>query len=138
MAANCCTGLKNFLFVPLLLCVLPAALAFPSFDPFTSATSSGGSSYAAGAALYHQTNALGEGWALWSGANGSSSAEVSCTSTGLTYSGFPAGFPPPPRMNSVSLPGTSADASGYSTALQFSHSVSADTNNLVTNKIYAS
>ena len=126
--------MNKLLFALFLLCLAPAALALPSFDPFTSATSSGGTSYTANSALYHQTNALGEGWSLW---NAGSASEVSCVSTGLTYSGFPASFPAPPA-SAVSLPGSSVDASGYSAALQFSRSVSADPNNLVVNKIYAS
>jgi Immunoglobulin domain len=111
--------------------------AFPSFDPFTSAVGSGGTSYAAGSALYHQTNAMLEGWALWNGGSGSSTAEVSCVTSNLAYLDFPAGFPPAPPSG-VSLPGTASAVSGYSTALQFSHAISADPANLATNKVYAS
>lgn len=119
----------------MLLC--PSAWAFPGFDPFTSAIGSGGTSYTAGSALYHQTNAMQEGWALWSGTSGNSSAEVTCVASNLVYPNFPAGFPSAPPA-SVSLPGTGSAVSGYSAAMQFSHVISADPVNLATNKIYAS
>ena len=119
-----------------------SSLALPGFDPFTSAVglAANGTSYAAGAPLYHQTNAFGEGWALWNGGSGSATAEVQCVTNGLAYAGFPAGFPAPPATNAVLIPGMDqgVNAYGYSAALMFSRSVAADTNNLVTNKIYAS
>jgi fibronectin type 3 domain-containing protein len=126
--------IKNILLVLLLSgCSL---LAFPSFDPFTSAVGSGGTAYTAGSGLYHQTNAMGEGWSLWNGGN--SSSQVACVASNLNYPGFPSGFPAPPVVGAVTLPGTNAAVAGYGAALQFSRTVSADPNNLVTNKIYAS
>ncbi len=125
--------IKNILFALVLSgCSLSA---FPSFDPFTSATSGGGTAYTPGSGLYHQTNALGEGWSLWNGGN--SSAEVACVASNLNYAGFPTGFPAPPAAG-VSLPGSASGVSGYSAALQLSRAISADPNNLATNKIYAS
>lgn len=115
----------------------PSAWAFPGFDPFTSAVATGGTAYTAGSALYHQTNAMLEGWSLWSGSSGSSTAQVSCVASNLAYPDFPAGFPSPPPTG-VSLPGTASAVSGYSAALQFSRAISADPNNHATNKIYAS
>ncbi len=111
-------------------------MAFPSFEPFAAAN--GGTSYEPNSGLYHQTNALGEGWAQWTGSSGSSTAEVMCVTSNLSYTGFPAGFPAPPAANAVSLPGTASGVSGYSAALQLSRAISADANNLVTNKVYAS
>ena len=90
-----------------------------------------------GSALYHQTNAMLEGWALWNGGSGSSTAEVSCVASNLVYSNFLGGFPPVPPAG-VSLPGTAPAVSGYSAALQFSRAISADPDNLVTNRVYAS
>jgi fibronectin type 3 domain-containing protein len=123
----------------LLACfILPGVVsAFPSFDPFTDATASGGTAYSSGVPLYHQTNAFGEGWAQWAGASGSSSAAVLCVSGGLVYAGFPSGFPVPPAA-AVSLPGSSSAVAGYSAALQFSSPVTADPQNRTVNKIYAS
>jgi len=114
------------------------ALAFPSFEPFTNAIGSGGTSYAPGSGLYHQWNAMGEGWSLWNGGSGSGTAEVSCLLNSLNYTGFPAGFPDAAAANSVSLPGTASAVSGYSAALQFSRAIAADSLNLATHKIYAS
>jgi fibronectin type 3 domain-containing protein len=114
------------------------ALAFPSFDAFTSATAAGGTSYAAGAGLWHQTNAFGESWAQWSGANGSATAQVTCVASNLPYAAFPAGFPAPPADSAVSLPGTASAVAGYGAALQFSRVIAADPRGLTTNKIYAS
>ena len=114
--------------------------AVPSYDPFADARASGGTAYTNGGTLYHQTNAFGEGWALWNGGSGSATAAVKCINNGLAYAGFPAGFPAPSPTNSVLVPGLDqgVNASGYSAALMFSRSVAADANNLVTNKIYAS
>ncbi len=132
-------GVPGTLLGLLLSVLLPvAACGFPSFEPFTDATASGGTAYTAGSGLYHQTNALGESWSLWNGGSGSSVAQVMCVNSNLTYTGFPAGFPAPPVSPAVSLPGTAVGASGYSAALQLSRAVAADPNNLVTNKIYAS
>ncbi|HTV41152.1 MAG TPA: immunoglobulin domain-containing protein [Candidatus Sulfotelmatobacter sp.] len=128
--------LKRSIFLILLLLCCTAS-AFPGFDPFTSAAGSGGTSYAPGAGLYHQTNAMLEGWSLWNGGSGSSSAQVTCVASNLVYLNFPAGFPAPPAAG-VSLPGTGSDVSGYSAALQFSRAISADPNGLATNKVYAS
>ena len=112
------------------------------FDPFSSAVglAVNGTSYANGAPLYHQTNAFGEGWAFWNGGSGGSINEVMCVNSNLTYAGFPAAFPPPSPTNAVLIPGLAqgVNASGYSAALMFSRIIAADTNNLVTNKIYAS
>ena len=44
--------------------VLGSPVPFPAFDPFTSASTSGGSSYATGAMLGGQTNANGSYWYL--------------------------------------------------------------------------
>ncbi len=125
------------------LCGLCAtASALPSFDPFTNATglNTNGTSYANGGALYHQTNAFGEGWALWNGGSGSSTAAVMCVSSNLPYAGFPAGFPTPPLTNTILIPGLAQglNAYGYNAALSLSRIISADPNNLVTNKVYAS
>lgn len=114
-----------------------AASAFPGFDPFTSAAGSGGTFYAPGAGLFHQTNAMLESWSLWNGGSGSSTAQVTCVASNLIYSDFPAGFPAPPAAG-VSLPGAASAISGYSAALQFSRAISADPNGLATNKVYAS
>lgn len=111
------------------------ASAFPSFDPFTSAAGSGGTSYANGAVLYHQTNAMLEGWSLWNG--GSTAGAVTCLASNLSYASFPAGFPAPPPA-AVSLPGSAFNVSGEGAALQFSRAMSANPNPLVTNRIYAS
>jgi hypothetical protein len=58
---------------------------FPSYDPFTSAVSSGGSSYATGALLAGQTNALGS---YWYGIDSTGTAADSLKLTGgsLNYS----------------------------------------------------
>ena len=129
----------------LLLCVLGqcvSGFALPGFDPFTSAVglAVNGTSYSNSAPVYHQTNAFGEGWALWNGGSGSAAAEVKCVTNTLAYAGFPAGFPAPPPTNAVLIPGLDqgVNAYGYSAALMFSRLVAADTNNLATNKIYAS
>ena len=114
------------------------AWGFPSFEPFTDATASGGTAYTASSGLYHQTNALDESWALWDGGSGSAAAQVMCVNSNLTYTGFPAGFPAPPASRAVSLPGTAAGVSGYSAALQLSQAVTADPNSMATNKVYAS
>ncbi len=124
--------------LPALLLSACSVSAFPSFEPFADATGNGGTFYAAGAALYHQTNAWGEGWAQWNGGSGSVTAAVSCMASNLNYTGFPPGFPAPPTENAVLLPGTASAVSGYSAALQFSRTITADPNNLATNKIYAS
>ena len=126
------------LFGLLLSALVPVAWGFPSFEPFTDATASGGTAYTAGSGLYHQTNALGKGWSLWNGGSGSSVAQVMCVNSNLAYTAFPAGFPTPPAFHTVSLPGTAAGVSGYSAALQFLQAVAADPNNLATNKVYAS
>jgi len=118
--------------------LVPVASGFPSFEPFTDATASGGTAYTTGSGLYHQTNALGEGWALWNGGSGGSAAQVMCVTSNLAYTGFPSGFPTPPASRAVSLPGTAAGVSGYSAALGLSQALIADPNNLVTNEIYAS
>jgi fibronectin type 3 domain-containing protein len=126
---------KNIFFALIISgCNVPA---WPSFEPFTDATTSGGTAYTAGSGLYHQTNALGDGWAQWKGPSGSATAQVACINSGLNYSGFPAGFPAPPAA-AVTLPGSAVALSGYSAALQFSKVITADSNNLATNKIYAS
>lgn len=78
-----------------------------------------------------------EGWALWNGGSGSPIAEVACVASNLVYPDFPSGFPSPAAA-AVSLPGTASAVSGYSAALQFSRAISADPNNSVTNKVYAS
>src|ERR1039458_8541127 len=124
----------------LLLSVLLPVVAwgFPSFEPFTDVTASGGTAYTAGSGLYHQTNALGESWSLWNGGSGGLAAQVMCVNSNLAYAGFPTGFPAPPASLAVSLPGTAAGVSGYSAALQLSQAVAADPNNLTTNKVYAS
>ncbi|MGH7951086.1 MAG: GH92 family glycosyl hydrolase [Limisphaerales bacterium] len=46
-------------------------LALPTLEPFADATASGGTAYANGAPVPHQTNALGESWALWNGGTSS-------------------------------------------------------------------
>lgn len=116
--------------------------ALPGFDPFSNAAglAANGTSYPNDSPLYHQTNAFGEGWALWNGGSGSASAEVKCVTNTLAYGGFPAGFPAPSPTNAVLIPGMDqgVNAYGYSAALMFSRLVATDTNNLVTNKIYAS
>ena len=122
----------------LLTALLPVVWGFPSFEPFTDATASGGTAYTAGSGLYHQINALDEGWSLWNVGSGSSVAQVMCVNSNLVYTGFPGGFPAPPASHAVSLPGTASGASGYSAALQLSRAVAADPKNLVTNKTYAS
>ncbi len=122
-----------------LFCGAWRSWALPSFEPFSNATSAGGTTYANGAALYHQTNALAEGWAQWNG--GTITSWVMCTNTGLNYAGFPLGFPAPSLTNAVYLPGTADHAggvAGQSAALVFSKPVSADPAGLVTNVIYAS
>ncbi|MGH7980764.1 MAG: immunoglobulin domain-containing protein, partial [Limisphaerales bacterium] len=128
-------SIRTILLALLLLC--PSAWAFPGFDAFTNAVGGGGTSYASGSPLYHQTNAMLEGWALWDGGSGSSVAQVTCVASNLLYPGFPAGFPLVPP-DGVSLPGTGAGVSGYGAALQFSRAISADPNEVSTNKVYAS
>lgn len=130
---SCLSGL-------LLFCI--ASWALPAFDPFsnTVGTIPNGTAYAPTTPLYHQTNAFGEGWALWNGGNGSSTAAVQCVSSNLSYAGFPSAFPPVSPTNAVLLPGNAQGVNvfGYNAALSFSRVISADPNNLVTNKIYAS
>jgi hypothetical protein len=131
----------RLLLAVLLLAGCAVAPAFPSFDPFLSATNAGGTAYAVGAGLYDQTNAVGECWSLWNGGSGSSTAQVTCVNSNVSYGGFPAAFPGPPAFASVLLPGSdlaSGGAAGYSAALQLSQAVTADPANLVTNRIYAS
>ncbi len=113
--------------------------ALPSFDPFADATGFGGTAYANQSPLNHQTNALRESWAQWNG--GVATSAVTCTNIGLNYGGFPTGYPTPLLSNAVYLPGQVDHAgglSGLSAALTFSQAVMADTNNLKTNRIYAS
>jgi hypothetical protein len=43
------------------------AAALPAFEPFPDATAAGGTPYASGAPLNHQTNASDEAWAQWAG-----------------------------------------------------------------------
>ncbi len=110
-------------------CPLPA-VALPTFEPFA---------YAPGAALSHQTNALGETWAQWNG--GTATSRVLCTNANLSYGGFPSNFPPPSPTNAVYLPGNldhSGGLAGLSAALTFSRAIQADPLNLQTNSIYAS
>jgi hypothetical protein len=112
--------------------------AFPSFDPFTNATSYGGTAYANQSPLCHQVNALAETWAAWNG--GTNTAAVICTNISLNYGGFPVGFPTTPA-NAVYLPGQADHAggiSGLSAALTFSKPIGTDIDNLATNRIYAS
>lgn len=113
--------------------------ALPSHDPFANATSYGGTAYVNQAPLSHQINALHESWAQWNG--GSASFVVVCTNNGLSYAGFPSGFPATSSTNAVYLPGQSDHAgglSGLSAALTFSQPIGRDSNNLATNRIYAS
>ena len=124
-------------------CALCASsYGLPGFDSFSSAIGivNNGTAYANGTALYHQTNAFGEGWALWNGGNGSSVNEVTCVNSNLSYAGFPVNFPAPSSTNAVLVPGLAQgqNSAGYSAALTFSKVIAADPNNLVTNKIYAS
>jgi len=115
------------------------AWALPTFEPFANATANGGTAYANGAPLAHQTDATGEIWAQWNGGN--MAYTVICTNTGLSYGGFPAGFPSPSTTNAVYLPGQvnlAGGAGGLSAALTFSKAIGADTNNFTTNAIYAS
>lgn len=118
---------------------LTRVFALPTFEPFSDATASGGTAYATGAALCHQTNSLGEGWAQWNG--GTTSSGVSCTNAGLSYGNFPAAFPAASPTNAAYLPGQVDNAggvSGLSAALNLSRRIQADPNNLATNKIFAS
>lgn len=115
------------------------AVALPTFEPFADATSSGGTAYANGAPLAHQTNAGSESWSQWDG--GTYSYAVICTNAGLSYGGFPPVFPAPSPTHAVYLPGQMDHAGGYSglsAALTFSHSITADPNHWATNTIYAS
>lgn len=118
------------------------SVALPSFEPFSNAAgfSTNGTAYAPGSALYHQTNAFGEGWTLWNGGSGNPTNQVTCVNSNLAYSGFPAAFPAPPATNSALIPGLAQgqNAYGYSAALSFSKVVGADPNNLLTNAVYAS
>jgi hypothetical protein len=101
------------------VCLTPV-FALPTFEPFVNATASGGTAYANGAPLCHQTNSMGEGWAQWNG--GTTTSWVSCS-------------------NAAYLPGqadNSGGVSGLSAALNLSRSIRTDTNNLTTNKIFAS
>jgi hypothetical protein len=114
------------------------AWALPSWELFTNATANGGTAYLNGAALFHQTNSFGEGWANWNG--GGSGSFVFCAKSNLAYAGFPAAFPGP-GSNAVYLPGETDHAggiSGLSAAVNLSAVVNADPNNLTTNRIYAS
>src|ERR1700734_433524 len=88
------------------------AWGLPSFEPFTDATASGGTSYSNGSPLYHQTNALGEWWARWNG--GDTTQYIPCTNTGLTYGGFPAAFPAAPAANAAYVPGNDDHSGGIS------------------------
>ena len=115
------------------------ANALPSFDPFSNATVSGGTGYLNQTPLYHQRNALGESWAEWNG--GTITSAVICTNYSLAYGGFPVGFPSSSLPNAVYLPGQqdhTGGVSGLSTALTFSQPVTADLNNVQTNRIYTS
>src|SRR5436190_14932310 len=82
--------MKKSLVVPLLLTLLPAAFAFPPFDPFVDATASGGTTYPQGSNLGGLRNALGDRWY-----NVNTSAAVPAnltylTNTSLAYPGLPA------------------------------------------------
>jgi hypothetical protein len=126
--------------IPIVLVVLGVVRtwALPSWEIFTNAAANGGTAYLNGAALYHQTNSFGEGWANWNG--GGSGSFVFCAKSNLTYGGFPAAFPAP-ASNAVYLPGQvdhAGGVSGLSAALNFSRLISADSNNLATNRVYAS
>jgi hypothetical protein len=86
--------LKKVMLLALLLLGYAAAAstfpAFPAYDPFISATGSGGSSYATGATLAGQTNALGQYW-YYIGTGTSNANAIRVTSTSLSYnnlSGF--------------------------------------------------
>lgn len=79
------------LLAPLLLGYATAAATFPAFpvyDPFTDATASGGSSYAAGSLLAGQTNAMGQ---YWYGINVNAGSANAITNTGysLSYGSVP-------------------------------------------------
>lgn len=129
---------KAVLLLLALLCAFPAR-ALPSFDPFSDASASGGTTYANGDPLYHQVNAMGERWAKWNG--NTTSFQVTCTNLGLSYTGFPSGFLEPSLTNAVYLPGQADRAgggAGLSAALTFSSSVQADPNNQVANTVFAS
>ena len=131
--------LKRLITVLLALSGLASAWGLPSFDPFADARGNGGTAYANGAPLYHQTNALGESWARWDG--GSATYQVTCTNSGLSYSRFPAAFPSPSPTNAVRLPGQvdyAGGLSGQSAALTFSRAVADDATQTVTNVLYAS
>ena len=105
--------MKKLLFsLGLAACAL-RAVALPSFDPFADATANGGTSYANGSQLGHQTNGLGEGWA--SVGTSSSGTAVIIVNSNLVYSGFPADFPAPSgnavQMTSGTGPGARLDLS---------------------------
>ncbi|MGD0260609.1 MAG: LamG-like jellyroll fold domain-containing protein [Verrucomicrobiota bacterium] len=86
--------MKKALLLGLLLLGYAAAAstfpAFPAYDPFTSATASGGSSYAAGSLLAEQTNAMGQNW-YGIATTITSAAANAITNTGysLSYQGLP-------------------------------------------------
>ena len=88
------------------------AAAIPSFDPFSDASANGGTGYQNQSPLYHQRNALGESWVEWNG--GTTTSAIICTNLGLTYGGFPIGFPTPVSTASVYLPGQVDHAGGIS------------------------
>ncbi|HSU53562.1 MAG TPA: immunoglobulin domain-containing protein, partial [Candidatus Dormibacteraeota bacterium] len=135
-------SLKTAFIIAGLCGVYAISFALPSFDPFTNAAglNANGTSYSTGTPLYHQTNGFGEGWVLWNGGSGTSSAEVMCVNSNLPYAGFPAGFPAPSPTNSILIPGLAqgVNAYGFNAALAMSRTISADANNQVTNKIFAS
>ena len=72
----------------LFLASLSTTFSFPTFEPFTDATATGGTSYPEGSNIGGQRNALGDRWYnVFTSANTNS---VYLTNSSLTYSGLPA------------------------------------------------
>jgi hypothetical protein len=98
---------KPLLLIPLMIGYAAAAAtypAFPVYDPFTDATASGGSSYAVGATLAGQTNAMGQ---YWYGINTSASAAnaIKVTTTSVAYNNLPGFSAKAVMLTNVSGPG---------------------------------
>ena len=82
--------MKKLLASLILLSFATAAIAgIPAYDPFADATASGGSSYAVGAAGWHQTNAVGDLW-FEIDSTGTAANTISITNNSLAFPGLPA------------------------------------------------
>jgi hypothetical protein len=86
--------MKTFFLIASLTTACATAFAFPDYEPFSDATSAGGSSYGIGENLVGQTNAsyaafsgTAPSWYLRTGA-GTSGTQPTIISAGLSYSGL--------------------------------------------------